>query len=112
MNYFGDAQVIRACDHFNGRIPIKGMPPGIYAEGSHEDGGEARAHYGLGSLLFLVLSVLVVVVCGTKVARDLRRDEAAAHLRGTNCNHTMVRQVGETRFENAWPTAGDAFVAI
>lgn len=62
-------QVIDACNRFNGRHPVKGMPPGVYAE---EDGG---SFYGFGRApaVLILTMVSLITFAGYKAVKNMRR---------------------------------------
>ena len=68
------SQIIDACDRFNGRNPVKGMPPGIFSE---DDGAGHSSLTKTGAVLLAAVATLMafaaVKVVKTRGVGGLRR---------------------------------------
>lgn len=74
--YQNSGQVIRACDRFNGRVPVKGMPPGVYAEIPNDvspASGRALPQQRGAVLRVFLLVVVAMAVAAAVVAKVVQR---------------------------------------
>lgn len=80
-------QIIDACNRFNGRYPVKGMPPGIFSE-------DEEKHQRIGSvhIALLMATVCLIALAGYKTVKNRRgvrtwqavsdKDAASSQVRG------------------------------